>query len=395
MVDSPRKVRCGSDDTPFQSFFQAGFECASHRRPDGRRLDLLAATGHDQHCEQDYRAVATHGLTSVRDGFRWHLIEGANARYDWSSVLPMIRAARRGGIQVIWDLCHFGWPDHLDVWSAAFVNGFAAFASAATRLLVEETGEPPLICPVNEMSFFAWAGGDVAAINPAARARGGELKRQLARAAIAGIAAIRAVAPAARIISAEPAIHIHSFSRSAAVRAAAETYRLAQYEALDMLAGRTAPELGGREANIDIVGLNFYPRNQWLHRSSTLPLGHHAYRPFSEMLREAHLRYGRPLVVAETGAEGSGRAAWLHYIGDEVRAAIAADVPVLGICLYPVTDYPGWDNDRLCLAGLLGPANNDGHRAVYQPLAKEIARQQCLLSENDGGVGEARRGAGT
>ncbi len=58
MVDSPRKVRCGSDDTPFQSFFQAGFECASHRRPDGRRLDLLAATGHDQHCEQDYRAVA-------------------------------------------------------------------------------------------------------------------------------------------------------------------------------------------------------------------------------------------------------------------------------------------------------------------------------------------------
>ncbi len=72
-----------------------------------------------------------------------------------------------------------------------------------------------------------------------------------------------------------------------------------------MLAGRTAPELGGREANIDIVGLNFYPRNQWLHRSSTLPLGHHAYRPFSEMLREAHLRYGRPLVVAETGAEGA------------------------------------------------------------------------------------------
>lgn len=368
-------------ENPFRSFFQAGFECATHRRRDSHRLDLIVATGHDRFCEQDYRAVGRHGLRTVRDGLRWHLIEREPGRYDWSSALPMIRAAQGTGTQVIWDLCHFGWPDHVDIWSAAFAEHFAAFAGAATRLVVEETGEPPIVCPVNEMSFVAWAGGDVAAINPATRGRGGELKRQLARAAIEGIAAVRGAAPTARIISAEPAIHIASFSRSAAVRAAAEAYRLAQYEALDMLAGRIAPELGGSEANIDIVGLNFYPRNQWLHRGSTLPLGHHAYRPFAEMLREAHERYGRPVFVAETGAEGSARAAWLHYVCGEVRTAMAGGVPVLGLCLYPVLDYPGWDNARLCLTGLLGPADERGGRRVHEPLADELARQVLLQGQ--------------
>lgn len=366
------------DEGPFHSFFQAGFECASHRRRDGRRLDLIASTGHDRFCEHDYQAVAAHGLRSARDGFRWHLIERSPGRYDWSSVLPIIRAARRNGVQVTWDLCHFGWPDDVDIWSAAFVARFAFFAAAAARVLVAETGEPPILCPINEISFFAWGGGDVAAINPATRGRGQELKRQLVRAAIAAIDAVRAVAPASRFISAEPAIHIHSYSRSAAVRAAAEAYRLAQYEALDMLIGRVAPDLGGRDDHVDMVGLNFYPRNQWLHRGSTLPLGHHGYRPFSEMLQEAHERYGRPLLVAETGAEGSARAAWLHYVGDEVRVAMDAGVPVLGICLYPVVDYPGWDDDRLCLTGLFGPADGDGRRTVHKPLAEELARQALL-----------------
>ena len=47
----------------FNSFFQAGFECSSHRRRDGVRLDLIRATGHDKHVEQDYRQCR-----DLRDG---------------------------------------------------------------------------------------------------------------------------------------------------------------------------------------------------------------------------------------------------------------------------------------------------------------------------------------
>src|SRR5215213_4079104 len=102
----------------FRSFFLGGFECSTHRRPDGRRLDLIAGTGHDRMAGEDYLQLAEHGIGTVRDGVRWHLIETAPGSYNWSAVLPLLRAAEEAGAQVIWDLCHYGWPDDLDIWSA-------------------------------------------------------------------------------------------------------------------------------------------------------------------------------------------------------------------------------------------------------------------------------------
>jgi hypothetical protein len=64
----------------FDSYFLAGFECSSHRRQDGRRLDLIAATGHDHAVIQDYRSMLEHGIRTVRDGVRWHLIETVPGR---------------------------------------------------------------------------------------------------------------------------------------------------------------------------------------------------------------------------------------------------------------------------------------------------------------------------
>jgi hypothetical protein len=61
----------------FDSVFMAGFECSSHRRKDGLRLDLIHATSHDSHALGDYRRCADLGLLTVRDGLRWHLIETA------------------------------------------------------------------------------------------------------------------------------------------------------------------------------------------------------------------------------------------------------------------------------------------------------------------------------
>ena len=53
----------------------AASRCSTHRRRDGRRLDLIAATGHDRAVVLDYRAMLEHGIRTVRDGVRWHLIE--------------------------------------------------------------------------------------------------------------------------------------------------------------------------------------------------------------------------------------------------------------------------------------------------------------------------------
>jgi len=167
----------------FRSFLLGGFECSTHRRPDGHRLDLLAATAHDALAEADYRELARHDIRSARDGLRWHLIETSPGQYDWSSFLPLLRAANSVGTQVIWDLCHYGWPDDIDIWSPEFVDRFARFSREVARLVQQETDSAPLYCPANEISYWAWAGGAEGRINPCAFGRGTELKRQLVRAA--------------------------------------------------------------------------------------------------------------------------------------------------------------------------------------------------------------------
>jgi beta-glucosidase/6-phospho-beta-glucosidase/beta-galactosidase len=364
----------------FSSFFMAGFECSTQRRRDGRRLDLIAATRHDRFAAADYARTAEHGLRTIRDGLRWHLIEMAPGRFDWSSFLPMLRAARHAHVEVIWDLCHYGWPDDIDIWSPQFVDRFARFAKAAARVVRDETDAVPFYCPVNEISFWAWAAGDAGKFHPATRGRAGELKRQLVRAAIAGIEAIRDVDPRARIAHSDPIINVLPRSDRAEDVEAAVGYHRSQFESRDMLCGRLAPELGGKPDYLDIVGINFYSDNQWILGGPTVEFGNPRYRPLRELLRETHERYGRPLFIAETGAEGSARAAWLFYICGEVHAALGAGIPVEGICLYPILDYPGWENDRHCDVGLFCHAGADGSRAAFEPLAHELRRQQEIFA---------------
>src|SRR5918912_481414 len=144
----------------FASYFLGGFECATHRRSKGGRLDLVAATGHDRAAAQDYRSLGQHGIHTVRDGVRWHLIETVPGCYDWASFLPMLHASRAAGVQVIWDLCHYGWPDDLDIWSPAFIERFARFARVVAQAVMSDTDAVPFYCPVTEIAFWARAGGD-------------------------------------------------------------------------------------------------------------------------------------------------------------------------------------------------------------------------------------------
>jgi hypothetical protein len=367
--------------TLFDSYFLGGFECSTHRPRHGKRLDLLAATGPNQAVAEDYQWMVRHGIRTVRDGVRWHLIETSSSRYDWSSFLPMLHASRDVGVQVVWDLCHYGWPDDLDIWSPAFVERFSHFARAVAELIHNETEVIPFYCPVNEISFWAWAGAEVALFNPFARGRGAVLKDQLVRAAIGAIEAIWSVDPRARIVHADPVIHVLPRADRPQDRKQAEVSRQAQFEAWDMLSGQLSPGLGGHPTYLDILGINYYPNNQWFLGGGTIELGQPLYRPFQDILSEVDRRYERPLFVAETGAESVARVPWVAYVTREVHAAVEIGIPIEGICLYPIVDYPSWDNERHCEVGLLGPLDHQGKRAVYQPLADELSRQQIIFED--------------
>jgi beta-glucosidase/6-phospho-beta-glucosidase/beta-galactosidase len=344
------------------------------------RLDVLATTQHDVRAAADYRLLQGHGIRTVRDGLRWCLIEQRPGVYDWSSFLPMAQAAHDTSTQVIWDLMHYGWPDGIDIWSAAFVDRFARFARAAAQVHRDTTDAVPFWTPVNEISFFAWAGGDEAIMNPCERGRSGELKDQLVRASVAAIEAVRGVDPRARVVTAEPLIHVHPASANPAdVEVARHYTQVLQMEATDFLAGVRRPDLGGRPEYFDIIGLNYYPNNQWVYGGGMVTRGYPGYVPLRDKLTEIHERYGRPLFLAETGTEGDERAPWFAYVAAEAEAAIAQGTPVEGVCLYPILNHLGWDDDRHCPNGLHCGIAPDGARDVYQPLADELARWRGRL----------------
>ena len=364
----------------FPSFFAGGFECSTHRLRSGRRLDLATSTRHLEFADADYRRLKDAGIRVARDGFAWHRIEASAGRRDFASVVPLVRAARRHGVDVIWDLMHFGWPDGLDVFSPAFVGRFAAFARASATLLADEGDTEPWICPINEISFLSWAAGDVGALNPFAIDRGFELKCQLVRAAIAAIEAVREVSPLTRVFVHDPAYHVHP-SSVWPDGDAAETSRLLQFQACDLLSGREWPLLGGKREYLDVVGVNYYPWNQWEFGTTVYPgapvrTGDRRYRPLHDILQEWHRRYDRPIYVAETGCEDDARAGWFRTVCDEAEIVRERGVDLLGVCLYPIVDFPGWDDDRHCRNGLWGYADDDGRRVADPAFADELWRQQ-------------------
>jgi beta-glucosidase/6-phospho-beta-glucosidase/beta-galactosidase len=363
----------------FDSFFMAGFECSSHRRRDGVRLDLIRATGHDRHVVQDYRLLKQLGFSTFRDGVRWHLIEQAPGRYDWSSWMPALEAAERVGAQVIWDLFHYGSPDHVDQGTPDFPERFTQFAIAALEVQQSVSNRPPLVCPLNEINFMSWAVDDgyFPHVGPDQH---GWFKHQLVRTAVSASKAIKRRWPKSTLIWAEPLIHVAPHDHRRATIKAAERNRGGMFEAYDWIMGRAKPELGGDPSLVDLIGLNYYPHNQWYWKGPTIPMGHHEYRPLSELLMEMAERYQKPLMLSETGAEGSGRASWLHYVCSEVRDAMSQGADVRGICWYPITAYPGWDNSRHAEAGLLSTVTSDGRRHVDQRLFEEFEAQRALFA---------------
>jgi beta-glucosidase/6-phospho-beta-glucosidase/beta-galactosidase len=366
----------GKDAGLFESFFLGGFECSTHRLRNGNRIDEIAATRHDTFVRQDYLRLQQQGIRVARDGLRWHLVEPTPADYDFSSILGMLAAAKETNTQVIWDLCHYGWPDWLDIFEPRFVSSFAGLVREFAKLLISESDKVPIISPINEISFFSWAAGQTGHLNPHALGRGDELKEQLVRAAIAATEAAWDVDPKIRIAQIDPVINVLPGDPADEIQRDAEAYRLSQYEAWDMLAGRLKPALGGSEKYLDIIGINYYVHNQWILGGSFVSQEDPRYRSFAEMVTEVYERYQRPLFVAETGIEDEARPAWLRYVCSEVQTAIAGGTPVEGICLYPIVNHPGWDDNRHCHNGLWDYPSEEGQREMYQPLAEELRKQR-------------------
>jgi beta-glucosidase/6-phospho-beta-glucosidase/beta-galactosidase len=349
---------------------------------------MIAGVQHDRQAASDYALLGAVGMRTARDGVRWHLIDRGSGQYDFSSFLPMLQAAEREGIQVIWDLCHYGWPDDIDLFAPAFVDRFARFSRAIARVVQEHTDAAPFYTPINEISFFAWAASrDL--IFPNALGRGHEIKCQLVRAAIAAVEAIWSVDPRARVVFPDPVIHVFSPRHRPDLAPAAAAQDASQWEAWDMIAGNRNPELGGHSRYLDVIGVNYYHSNQWEFPDARLrwednPLDDR-WVHFYELLARVYSRYGRPLFVAETSHFGIGRARWVREIAWEVYQARRHGIPIEGLCIYPILDRFDWaDANHWHNSGLWDLVPDESgclRRVLNQDYAEAVRCSQQMLAE--------------
>ncbi|MBA4137746.1 MAG: glycoside hydrolase [Opitutus sp.] len=330
----------------FRSFVLGGFECATGYNARGEWIDQIAATHHDQHADADYRRLREVGIHAAREAIRWPMVDLGDGRYDFSSVEPFIAAAQRHGIEVIWDLFHYGYPPGLDLFGDALAPRFADYCRAVARFVRTRSGATRhFFTPINEPSFFAWAAAEVARFAPHQRGRAFELKVALARAAIRGIEAIRGELPHARIVNVDPLCHVALPHDRPDLREAVQHFNdRAVWESWDMLAGRLLPELGGSRAHLDIVGVNYYWTNQWEFGRDECPLDDDdpRRRPLSELITTVHARYGGDILLTETAHVDDLRPAWLSYVVEETKRLLRQGVPLRGICLYPILGMPEW-----------------------------------------------------
>lgn len=367
----------------FDSFFLAGFEGTMASNQSRQWIDQIAATEHDRNADADYHALREVGLLAARDSIRWPLVD-QHGRCDFSSARPLLEASRRHGIAVIWDLFHYGYPADLDPFSEEFVKRFAGYCYEAARYVRSHQDGACYFTPVNEPSFLAWAGGDVARFGPHRHGVGPDLKVALIRAAIAGINAIRAAVSDARIVNIDPVCHVVPPREHGLPPADANDFnRRAVFEAWDMLAGRMYPELGGSRAHLDIVGVNYYWTNQWEigHEDRPLALDDPRRVPLGRMLHQVWKRYGGDLLLTETAHVDDMRAFWLHCVTDECESVLDAGVPLRGACLYPILGMPEWhEPDKWTHMGLwdLVPRSGRLERKLYKPMREALRVAQRL-----------------
>jgi beta-glucosidase/6-phospho-beta-glucosidase/beta-galactosidase len=374
-------LNCGMDrrEGIFPTFFLSGFECSTFLWKDRRRRDLVAETQHREHARADYERLRDLGIAVAREGIPWPMADRGGGSFDFSMLDAVVPAMQHARVTPIWDLCHYGYPDDADPFDDAFTDRFAAYCRAAAQQVARRFDGPYFFTPINEITFFAFCGGEWGWIAPYSQDRKGRerLRVALCKASIAGVKALRSVLPDARMIHVDPLVQVVAPPDRPDLKEAAdhETF-VDTFMAWDILCGTAHPELGGAPEVLDIVGANNYSFGQMEYREhgphkALLP-GSPGIVPLCTLLERVWKRYRRPMVIGETSGMGAGRADWLRDVMCEAMAAVNEGVDLHGICLFPAVDMPDWHTGEWLHNGICDLVDSDGV-LVRQPDAEYVA----------------------
>src|SRR5690606_18726380 len=338
--------------SPFRSFWMGGFECSDKINYFGDRIDLLKETDHINLISSDYEMMKELNIHTVREGIQWSKVESKPFNYNFDVVKLMMDKGQELGMQQVWDLCHFGYPDDLSPLHPHFTKRFVGLCRAFANFFIENYGKVELvITPINEVSFISWLGGDIAGTVPFCKKEGWNVKYKLMEAYIEGIKCLKDINPNFKILATEPLVNM--VPRLEADEEEIELAKIAhenQFQVLDMLTGKTCSELGGAPELLDVIGMNYYYSNQWVCNSvegHCLPWANEDFDPrwrsLHSLIEDVYQRYGYPMILAETSHPGEHRPNWIQFVSEQCNILSTKDIPFWGICIYPIIDRPDWD----------------------------------------------------
>jgi beta-glucosidase len=285
-----------------------------------RVLDEYALTHHYLYWREDIDRAAALGVRAMRYGIPWYKIEPAPGVFDWAWVDRVLEYIAGKGIAIIVDLMHYGTPLWLDnqFLNSAYPERVAAYAAEFARRYKHIVSH---YTPLNEPWITVAFTGVHGIWPPYLRGNDGAVKilRSLARGIVLTIAAIRAEDPRAVIVSVDAAgeavpvapqfeeiatlTTARTFIATDLVRGLVDSehllYRwLLQYGMTD----RDLAWHAEHAAQIDIVGVNYYPESSVSRldetngeiRTQRMWGGPEGLR---RSLRAFAQRYGRPVMV--------------------------------------------------------------------------------------------------
>jgi beta-glucosidase/6-phospho-beta-glucosidase/beta-galactosidase len=326
-------------------------------------LDVTETNGHDHRWQEDLALMRSAGVTRLRYPIRWHRIEAAPGRYDWSHTDAVMAHMEEHGMRPIVDLVHHtSYPRWLR-------DGFGdrRFASAYLRYVERFARRYPHVREYtlfNEPFATLFLCGGEGVWPPYDRGVEG-LARLLANVLPAVAEASRICAellPAARHVWVDTCEHHRADPAvGGAVRHAAMCNDR-RFIALDLMLGTCDP--AGRPfvealaaaagdallrlpaGRVDVLGLDYYAHSEWFYDAAGGMAPSPCPRGFASLAQEYWERYRLPVLLSETNIRGyaSDRATWLRYTLAECERARDAGVPLEGHCWFPFVDSCDWDS---------------------------------------------------
>jgi beta-glucosidase/6-phospho-beta-glucosidase/beta-galactosidase len=332
-----------------------------------RVLDEFALTNHYQYWREDLDRVASLGVTSMRYGMPWYKLEPVKGQFDWGWADRAIDHAVSTGVEIIFDLMHYGVPLWLENqflntdYEKHVADYAAAFAARyKDRIRYYTPFNEPLVC-----SEFCGLRG---MWPPYLRGADGQVKiiRNISRGMTLTIEALRAVQPDAIMVQVDAAGEVLPDTPDLAEAAAFETAKT--FMATDLVVGLVGQhhilhdwflKHGISEADLEwhlarpqhleFIGSNYYPEvsQQKLMRHGDELIR----RPISgrgagmkSSVKAFAQRYGRPVIITESSLNGTieERAKWLAEAATAVAEIRAEGLPLVGFTWFPVLDLIDW-----------------------------------------------------